>query len=575
MLTAYILLTLVAVLGHCEDFLGTTLIGRPLVLCPLVGLILGDVSQGIIIGATLELIFMGNIKVGAAIPPDVITGGVLGGAFALLSHKGAAIALTLAIPISILAEMLLSLLFISRSALGARFAAYAAAGDYKSIARLHVLSGLLKPLLMGGLVFLSLLLGAGPLSAFLGHLPPWVSTGLQVAGNMLPALGFALLMNLMFRKNVAPYFFLGFILAAFLHLPVIAIGGIGVIIAVLMTNGSLAGLGVSSGSSAGGSGYAGAVGVDPDFDDDFPDATVATPMAIPAPGAVSSDGSASGAAASGAVSSDGAAGGALISRGVLRRVFWRSLTLEANFNFETWQNTGYAFAMIPVLKRLYKTRESMAQALQRHLQFFNTSPYGSTLIMGISTAMEEQCSKDPDFDPESISAVKAGLMGPLAGVFDSLFWGTLKVIAAGVGTSLALKGNILGPVLFLLIFNLPHLLLRYQLTFQGYQAGTRILQKLAGNQVMDKLTLGASILGLMVVGAMPAMLMSIRIPIDIGPSGSALSLQSILDQVVPAVVPLGLTFGVYYLVKRNVKTTYLLVGLMALGFLGSMIHLFA
>jgi fructoselysine and glucoselysine-specific PTS system IID component len=561
MLTAYILLALVAVLGHCEDFLGTTLIGRPLVLCPLVGLILGDVSQGIIIGATLELIFMGNIKVGAAIPPDVITGGVLGGAFALLSHKGAAIALTLAIPISILAEMLLSLLFISRSALGTRFAAYASAGDYRGIARLHVLSGLLKPLLMGGLVFLSLLLGAGPLSAFLGHLPPRVSTGLQVAGNMLPALGFALLMNLMFRKNVAPYFFLGFILAAFLHLPVIAIGGIGVIIAVLVTNGTVPGL-PGAPATSGPAGPTGPAGPDPDFDEDFPDAMVGSPTS-------------GGPAAEGVLASSGYPGGSLISRGVLRRVFWRSLTLEANFNFETWQNTGYAFAMIPVLKRLYKTRESMAKALQRHLQFFNTSPYGSTLIMGISTAMEEQCSKDPDFDPESISAVKAGLMGPLAGVFDSLFWGTLKVIAAGVGTSLALKGNILGPVLFLLIFNLPHLLLRYQLTFQGYQAGTRILQKLAGNQVMDKLTLGASILGLMVVGAMPATLMSIRIPIDIGPSGSALSLQSILDQVVPAVVPLGLTFGVYYLVKRNVKTTYLLVGLMALGFVGSMIHLFA
>jgi fructoselysine/glucoselysine PTS system EIID component len=307
---------------------------------------------------------------------------------------------------------------------------------------------------------------------------------------------------------------------------VIAIGGIGVIIAILVTQGS---------PSA-------PTKVDADFDDE--------PAGVEAPAGQ-------------------------VPRGVLRSIFFRSLTLEANFNFETWQNTGYAFAMIPALKRLYKTKESMALALKRHLQFFNTSPYGCTLIMGISTAMEEQSSKDPAFDPEAISSVKAGLMGPLAGVFDALFWGTLKVIAAGVGTSLALKGNLLGPILFLLIFNVPHLVLRYQLTFQGYKAGTRILQKLAGNQVMDKLTLGASILGLMVVGAMPATLMSIRIPINIGPSGSALSLQSILDQVVPAIVPLGLTFGVYYLVKRNVKTTYLLVGLMALGFLGSMIHLFA
>jgi fructoselysine/glucoselysine PTS system EIID component len=206
------------------------------------------------------------------------------------------------------------------------------------------------------------------------------------------------------------------------------------------------------------------------------------------------------------------------------------------------------------------------------LSFFNTSPYGSTLIMGISSAMEEQHSVDPDVDPESIAAVKAGLMGPLAGVFDSLFWGTLKVIAAGVGTSLALKGNVLGPILFLLIFNVPHLVLRYQLTFIGYKTGTKVLQQLAGNNVLDKLTQGAAILGLMVVGAMPATLMSVRIPILIGSHDPLISIQSILDQVVPAAVPLAITFGVYYLVKRQVKTTYLLVGLLVLGFVGSIIH---
>src|SRR6202000_2318611 len=142
---------------------------------------------------------------------------------------------------------------------------------------------------------------------------------------------------------------------------------------------------------------------------------------------------------------------------------------------------------LPVLKKLYTTPASMAQALKRHLQFFNTSTYGSTLILGITAAMEEQHSRDKDFDPETINAVKLGLMGPLAGVFDSLFWGTLKVIAAGVGTSLALKGNLSGAVLFILLFNVPHLVLRYNLTFIGYRTGTRFLQRLAQNNVMDRL----------------------------------------------------------------------------------------
>ncbi|MCR8558930.1 PTS system mannose/fructose/sorbose family transporter subunit IID [Mucilaginibacter sp. BJC16-A38] len=520
---SYLLIALIAMFGHSEDFLGTTLLSRPLVLGPLVGLVLGDLYQGVIIGATLELIFMGNIKVGAAIPPDVITGGVLGTAFAIISGKGPAIALAIAVPVSILAEMLISSLFVFRAVINKKFNQYADAGDFNGIQRLHILSGILRPILMGIIVLLALLLGGTVMKDFLDLIPAWVQTGLQVAGNMLPALGFALLMHLMFNKTVAPYFFLGFMLAAYLKLPVIAIGGLGVVIALIVTQ-------VTPKTDD-----------DSDFDEIKEEVTPSQKL----------------------------------SKGDIRNVFLRSMALEANFNFETWQNTGFAFAIIPVLKRLYTTKEAMAKALKRHLQFFNTSPYGSTLILGITAAMEEQNSNDVEFDAESISSVKLGLMGPLAGVFDSLFWGTFKVIAAGVGTSLAIKGNIMGPILFLLIFNVPHLVLRYNLTFIGYRAGTKFLQNLAKNNVMDRLTKGASILGLMVVGAMPATLMSITTPISIGSDKSEVTIQSVLDQVVPAIIPLGLTFLVYYFVKNGAKTTHLLLGLLALGFIGSMIHLFA
>ncbi|MDB5135486.1 MAG: hypothetical protein JWP37_2089, partial [Mucilaginibacter sp.] len=332
-------------------------------------------------------------------------------------------------------------------------------------------------------------------------------------------------MNLMFNKTVAPYFFLGFMLAAYLKLPVIAIGGLGVIIALIITQ------------------------VTPKEEADGGEE--ATELTIEETKTTHK-----------------------LTKRDIRNLFLRSLALEANFNFETWQNSGFAFTIIPVLKRLYTTKQSMAAALKRHLQFFNTSPYGSTLIFGITAAMEEQNSQDKDFDEESINSVKLGLMGPLAGVFDSLFWGTFKVIAAGVGTSLAIKGNVMGPLLFILIFNVPHLLLRYNLTFIGYNAGTKFLQNLSKNNVMDRLTKGASILGLMVVGAMPATLISITTPLTIG-TKSSVSVQGIIDQIVPAIIPLGLTFLVYYFVKKNVKTTYLLLGLLALGFLGSMIHLFA
>ncbi|CAG5000389.1 hypothetical protein DYBT9275_02453 [Dyadobacter sp. CECT 9275] len=527
------MLTLIAMFGHSEDFLGTTLLSRPLVLGPLVGLVLGDLEQGVMIGATLELIFMGNIKVGAAIPPDVITGGVLGTAFAIMSGKGSAVALALAVPISILAEMVISGLFVLRPVLNKKFDQYASEGNYKRVEQLHILSGLLKPLLMGAVTLLALLLGADVIKTFVETIPPWVHSGLQVAGNMLPALGFALLMNLMYNKVVAPYFFLGFILTSYLKLPMIAIGGLGVIIALIVTGITHKEIPVA--------------GSDSDFDDFDMDETpaIAEPVST------------------------------ILTKRDIRSLFLRSMALEANFNFETWQNTGFAFSILPALKKLYTTKESMSLALRRHLQFFNTAPHGSTLIIGISAAMEEQNSREADFDEASINAVKLGLMGPLAGVFDSLFWGTVKVIAAGVGTSLAMQGSVLGPVLFLLIFNIPHLVLRYHLTFIGYQAGTKFLQDLSKSNVMDKLKSWSSILGLMVVGAMPAMLMSVKTPLLIGSADAAVPVQGILDQIVPNILPLSLTFLVFYFVKKNIKTTYLLLGLLLLGFAGSVLHVFA
>ena len=548
----YLFITLIIVFGHCEDFLGTTLLSRPLVLGPLVGLALGDLHQGILIGASLELIFMGNIKVGAAIPPDVVTGGVLGTAFAILSGKGAAIALALAVPISILAEMLLSALFVFRSTFNKLFASYAEEGDYRKVQRLHLLSGILKPLLMGLIGWLSLQLGAGAMKSVLDHIPGWVNAGLQVAGNVLPALGFALLMNLLFHKKVAPYFFLGFVLAAWMKLPMIAIGALGVIIAFLVTN-NMPGADEGEAEAETNAGEEGTL-ADEGGAGEGVDGEAGAGMVGAGSGIVAVRPS--------------------ITNGDLRWMFLRSMALEANFNFETWQNTGFAFSMLPALKKLYPGKEAMAAALRRHLQLFNTSTYGSTLIIGLTAAMEEQNSRDADFNSESINSVKLGLMGPLAGVFDSLFWGTLKVIAAGVGTSLALKGHLSGAVLFILLFNVPHLLLRYQLTFIGYRAGTRWLQQLARTHVMDKLTYGASILGLMVVGAMPATLMSIRTPLAFGGGDAGSGLQGILDSIVPAILPLGLTFLVYYFIKKGVKTTYLLLGLVALGFVGSVLHLF-
>lgn len=127
-----------------------------------------------------------------------------------------------------------------------------------------------------------------------------------------------------------------------------------------------------------------------------------------------------------------------ITKKELNSVFWRSFTINASFNYERQMNQGYVYSMIPVLKKLYPEKTLLADALKRHSEFFNVTPMVSPFVMGLSTAMEEQGAKDENFDKSSISAVKSALMGPLSGIGDSVFWGTLRPLAAGIACSLAM-----------------------------------------------------------------------------------------------------------------------------------------
>ncbi|CUU46222.1 PTS system mannose/fructose/sorbose family transporter subunit IID [Clostridium beijerinckii] len=264
-----------------------------------------------------------------------------------------------------------------------------------------------------------------------------------------------------------------------------------------------------------------------------------------------------------------------ITKNDLKKMFLRGLALEYSWNYERQQNMGYCYAMMPVIKKLYKKKEEQIEAVKRHMEFFNTTPYVSTLVLGISTAMEESNANNEDFDTSSISSVKASLMSPLAGIGDSLFWGTLRVIATGVGTSLSLQGNILGPILFLLLFNIPQFIVRYVCMISGYKFGTKFLEKIEDSGLMPKLTYGASIIGLIIIGAMIPGMVNIKIAGMMGTGDSAVEIQKIIDGIMPYILPLGLTTIIYSLLQRKLKVIYILIGLMALGILGTFLGIFA
>jgi len=258
----------------------------------------------------------------------------------------------------------------------------------------------------------------------------------------------------------------------------------------------------------------------------------------------------------------------------LRRLFWRSFQMEYSWNYERQMNLAFVYALIPVLKKLYPQKAALAAALKRHLVFFNTTPHIVTLLLGITTAMEEKNSQQQEMDGTAIDNVKASLMGPLAGLGASFFWGTLHLIATGSGTRLALQGHILGPILFLLVFNVPHILVRWLFTRWGYVLGTGVLHRVQKSGMMESLTYGASIIGLMVVGAMAASMINITIPISFGAGEAKTEVQGIIDNIMPCLLPL-VSFGiVYWLLGRKVKPLTIIGGMALVGILGSWIGLF-
>lgn len=186
--------------------------------------------------------------------------------------------------------------------------------------------------------------------------------------------------------------------------------------------------------------------------------------------------------------------------------------------------------------------------------------------MGITAAMEEENANNTNFDEQSINAVKASLMGPLAGIGDSIFWGTLRIIAAGIGVSIAKDGSMFGPILFLLIYNIPNFLVRIFGLKLGYQVGVNSLERIQREGLMDKIMSVATIIGLSVVGGMVATMLSISTPLEFKISGAEIVVQDILDQILPNMLPLIFTFVIYRLIKK-VSITWLTIGIIVFGIL--------
>lgn len=246
----------------------------------------------------------------------------------------------------------------------------------------------------------------------------------------------------------------------------------------------------------------------------------------------------------------------------LRQIFWRSCMLDSSWNYERQQNMGYSFAITPVINKLYdQGSEKQKAAYARSLDFMAITPQLSTLLMGIDAAMSEEDASNPDFDGSTIASVKTSLMGPLAGIGDSLIASTLRIIGTGIAIGFSQQGSILGPILLLLIFNIPGFLIRWFGLKFGYKYGQAFITDAATSGVMEKVTYAAAIVGLTAIGGMIASYVALDIPLTIGTGDFAQPLNDYLTMIMPC-LPQLIVFGIMYWImgRKGVKTTWVLVG---------------
>ena len=190
-----------------------------------------------------------------------------------------------------------------------------------------------------------------------------------------------------------------------------------------------------------------------------------------------------------------------LSKKVRFSVALRHQYLQGSWNYERMQNGCWAFSIIPAIKALYETKEDRIAALKRHLEFYNTHPYVSSPVLGVTLSLEEQKANGANIDEAAIQGVKIGMMGPLAGVGDPVFWFTARPILGALGASLALSGSILGPLLFFVVWNVIRFGFMWYTQEFGYKVGTKITNDLSGG-LLQKITTGASILGMFIIGAL-------------------------------------------------------------------------
>ena len=258
-----------------------------------------------------------------------------------------------------------------------------------------------------------------------------------------------------------------------------------------------------------------------------------------------------------------------LSKKTLVKTWLWTTSTEACYNYERLQALGAANLMITPIRELYDTNEKRVEELKKYMVFYNSEVFTvGPIINGIACSMEEARANGEKVTDEDINSVRTGLMGPVAGIGDTVMQGILFPILFGIGCSMALDGSYLGPILSFVVFEALIFGCGYFMFMTGYKHGKSSLLKILKNGTIDKIINSFSIVGLMVVGSMAASRVTIDTPLSFQIGEGVTSLQSVLDSLAPGLIPLGITMLVWWMLKKKVNTVWIIIVIFIVGIIG-------
>lgn len=506
---------------------------RPLVAGFVTGLILGDPVTGTVVGASINVMYVGHISAGGSLPGDPALAGIVGSALAITAGVDVNASLAIATSVGLLG----TLLWFGRLTLNTVFAhmadKFAAAGKAKNwwIVNVGIPQALLF-LITAGPCFIIVYYGAANIQSVLAFLGQRVLGILIILGGMLPALGLALTLKYIFQKDARVYFFLGFVITKLFNLNMISIGLLGLIIAIVyMQNRSYVD-GVAGNEQISGEDIE---------EDDFE---------------------------------------LSLDRKTLVRSYVNfAFHAQGAYNYERMQGIGFAHSMVPAFQKWYKEGSpEMAAALQRHTGFYNTNPQFGTIINGLVLAMEERnYVQGMQFDDETINSIKTSLMGPIAGIGDTLVQGVILPLLLSFFIGMGMEGNIAAPIIFSIAISVVIMGGGWMMFTYGYRKGNAAIVRILESGYINKIIDAAKVMGCLVVGALVANYVSVKTGIELTFSETnVFNLQTaFFDAIFPGILPLGITMLAYWLLQKGQSSTRVMLILVAVAIVGGLTGILA